>query len=710
MKCAQCNQDVHIRLIGQHDCTAQPPIPSLPPALMARGLSSFFRPPQPIGDAYKPSQRLLATEEEADEFDFDEMLHSASGFEIPSCENGRPAVGRGPSRIPLLPMFSGSNSSASVDSLTPGCFSPLEVSRVPGDNIYIPAAAPAPVLAPPRAEPQSALTRLDHARDELIMHTQPSRGVADSFLSPDSASSFESSASPMRPQTSGNARAYTSQQAPQLSTSLRPSVNNSNNGVGGGNNGHKKTGSIAITAFPPVSPPDSGPKTTAGRRNKEGGSEAPAIVQPFADHHQSLGIGGSRGVGDTQIRLSSRKALPASLSPESSISSSSPSSLSKSGGGLALLSSTMMPERQITRNATAPPSMAGSLGGNVSRQQSPLDVLASLVSNNPSGHQPVAAPPLPGPSLPRIDTQVGARAIAIGRKTPVGSNASLAGMAGSKAAGAGKSLKSAKLDSLLDDLMGEMQALSAEVRTESDRESMVSTASNSASNSAASPSDNYHHGNARARFDSTVSSASSSSTLSSHGVGRRGAACATCGVSIAGLKGSVVRSSSAAVHNGEVAPGTAAVEHQGRVYCVRDYKKAYATGCRACDKACDTTNKSSVFALDAWWHRTCFNCQECREPFPDKSFYVLDQRPYCRYDYHKLNRSLCMACAEPIEGPCAQVMEGRFHPKCFACAHCGESLKDVYYSLNGRFLCEAHVHQQPAYRSADRRKTVYGHV
>ncbi|KAJ2246493.1 hypothetical protein GGI13_005415, partial [Coemansia sp. RSA 455] len=73
MKCAQCNQDVHIRLIGQHDCTAQPPIPSLPPALMARGLSSFFKPP-PAGD--KPSQRFLATEE-ADEFDFDEMLHSA---------------------------------------------------------------------------------------------------------------------------------------------------------------------------------------------------------------------------------------------------------------------------------------------------------------------------------------------------------------------------------------------------------------------------------------------------------------------------------------------------------------------------------------------------------------------------------------------------------------------------------------------------------
>ncbi|KAJ2444104.1 hypothetical protein GGF42_006411 [Coemansia sp. RSA 2424] len=386
-----------------------------------------------------------------------------------------------------------------------------------------------------------------------------------------------------------------------------------------------------------------------------------------------------------------------------------------------------MPERKITRNVTAPPSMnAGSLP---SRQQSPLDVLASLVS------VPVAVPPMPAAGLPpRIDTQVRGRGDT-NRPRTAGEGKSLRSakldtllddlMSGTQSAGAriptaaatvrgktavgtGKSLKSAKLDSLLDDLMGEMQALSAEVRTESDRESVVSTASNPTTNVTTSPVDGHRHHGARARFDSSVSSASSSSTLSS---GRRGAACATCGTAIAGIKGAVVRSSSAALHNGEVAPGTAAVEHLGRVYCVRDYKRAFATSCRACDKACDTTSgKQSVFALDAWWHRSCFNCQECRQGFPDKSFYVLDQRPYCRYDYHKLNRSLCVACAEPIEGPCAQVMEGRFHPNCFACAHCGEHLKDVYYSLNGRFLCEAHVHQQAAFGSADKRKTVYSHV
>ncbi|KAJ1937116.1 hypothetical protein EC988_007984, partial [Linderina pennispora] len=124
---------------------------------------------------------------------------------------------------------------------------------------------------------------------------------------------------------------------------------------------------------------------------------------------------------------------------------------------------------------------------------------------------------------------------------------------------------------------------------------------------------------------------------------------------------------------------------------------------------CGST-KDSVHALDAWWHRRCFTCQECRKPFPDKSFYVFEQMPYCRFDYHRLNGSLCAACHDPIEGPCAQVYEGRFHPHCFACDVCKDPLRDVYYNLNGRFLCEHHIQQQQSFKMANKRKTVFGRV
>ncbi|KAJ2799598.1 hypothetical protein H4R20_004373 [Coemansia guatemalensis] len=280
----------------------------------------------------------------------------------------------------------------------------------------------------------------------------------------------------------------------------------------------------------------------------------------------------------------------------------------------------------------------------------------------------------------------------------------------------GRRLKSAKLDSLLDDLMGEMQALSAEGRTESDRESLVSTASAGAS--VASPLDPHAGAEMtiedirRARLDSTVSSTSTSSTMSNGTPHKRQLHCTACGTSVANTgRGSIARASGLP-RNGDIPAGVQGIEYQGRVYCVRDYRRQISHLCRGCGQPCESnSSRDAVHALDSWWHRKCFNCQKCHRQFPDKSFYVFEHLPYCRYDYHRLNRSLCAACEEPIEGPCAQVYEGRFHPSCFACAQCGESLRDVYYSLDGHFFCEQHVHQhKPQTSAADKRKTVFGHI
>lgn len=42
--------------------------------------------------------------------------------------------------------------------------------------------------------------------------------------------------------------------------------------------------------------------------------------------------------------------------------------------------------------------------------------------------------------------------------------------------------------------------------------------------------------------------------------------------------------------------------------------------------------------------------QTCHRPFPDNTFYVFDDLPYCKRHYHELNNSLCRQCCEPIEG------------------------------------------------------------
>ncbi|KAJ1805458.1 hypothetical protein LPJ75_005306 [Coemansia sp. RSA 2598] len=417
---------------------------------------------------------------------------------------------------------------------------------------------------------------------------------------------------------------------------------------------------------------------------------------------------------DTQIRISSRKTnLTRSPSDSTSPTPTHVQGFAGSDPGSS-------PQRKLTRNATAPSATssaakasASSLGSSgPSSVPKALGELASLMGNIPGGGKP-AAPAAAG-ALPHINTKLGSGGNARGVPNSMGLSPSLSHSSATSRVpslqrsgnSGGRGLKSAKLDSLLDDLMGEMQALSAEVRTESDRDSVVSSAS--ANGGRADMPNSPVEAARRGRFDSSVSTASTSSTLSVGGVHKR-VYCATCGTGISPSKGAII-AASRLPRSSDIPASVQGVEFQGRVYCVRDYKRTQPLACASCHQPCEASKETSVHALDAWWHRGCFNCQECRHPFPDKSFYVFEQRPYCRYDYHKLNNSLCAACENPIEGPCAQVYEGRFHPACFSCNYCGEPLRDVYYSLEGRFLCEKHVHQQKSHKNANKRQTVFGHI
>lgn len=130
---------------------------------------------------------------------------------------------------------------------------------------------------------------------------------------------------------------------------------------------------------------------------------------------------------------------------------------------------------------------------------------------------------------------------------------------------------------------------------------------------------------------------------------------------------------------------------------------------------------SSDGQLKGKYHRDCFNCHTChvslrcrfpgcitnhpwcQKPFPDKTFYVFDGKPYCDYHYHEANNSLCAAhdCGQPIEGPCAVSHTGdRYHIEHLTCEYedhkyrrrCDERLVD-YWEIEGRMLCEQHMRQ-----------------
>ncbi|KAI9477960.1 MAG: hypothetical protein EXX96DRAFT_232722 [Benjaminiella poitrasii] len=113
-------------------------------------------------------------------------------------------------------------------------------------------------------------------------------------------------------------------------------------------------------------------------------------------------------------------------------------------------------------------------------------------------------------------------------------------------------------------------------------------------------------------------------------------------------------------------------ERKGKVYCQTDYNRLFLPICVSCHRA---VQKEAVVSTDGKlkgsWHTYCFKCQMCGLPLlsADKKqcqFYVYKNAPYCRLDYHKLNKSLCQVCFLPVEGHCAQAANGqRFHPDCF---------------------------------------------
>ncbi|KAG9246756.1 hypothetical protein BJ878DRAFT_257967 [Calycina marina] len=93
--------------------------------------------------------------------------------------------------------------------------------------------------------------------------------------------------------------------------------------------------------------------------------------------------------------------------------------------------------------------------------------------------------------------------------------------------------------------------------------------------------------------------------------------------------------------------------------------------------------------LTGRYHKECFACTTCLEPFKTSEFYVINDAPYCHWHYHKLNGSICATCNKGIEG---QYLESerkkKFHPGCLTCADCDRNLRNDYFEENGRVYCE----------------------
>jgi len=112
--------------------------------------------------------------------------------------------------------------------------------------------------------------------------------------------------------------------------------------------------------------------------------------------------------------------------------------------------------------------------------------------------------------------------------------------------------------------------------------------------------------------------------------------------------------------------------------------------CKGCGEPIKGRSVSSADGrLTGRYHKQCFMCKTCSEPFQTSTFYVINDAPYCEHHYHKLNGSICITCDKGIEGQYLESeLKQKFHPSCLTCADCKRSLRKDYFEMNGRVYCE----------------------
>ena len=114
--------------------------------------------------------------------------------------------------------------------------------------------------------------------------------------------------------------------------------------------------------------------------------------------------------------------------------------------------------------------------------------------------------------------------------------------------------------------------------------------------------------------------------------------------------------------------------------------------CARCNEA---IRGSGLKALGCAWHKDCFVCFECQQPFAGGKILQKEGKPYCETDFRRLfgggsaggNSKTCRACNENISGPFMKALDGFWHASHFVCKSCGGSVAEGYYEKDNYPYC-----------------------
>ncbi|XP_014203442.1 lipoma-preferred partner homolog isoform X2 [Copidosoma floridanum] len=102
--------------------------------------------------------------------------------------------------------------------------------------------------------------------------------------------------------------------------------------------------------------------------------------------------------------------------------------------------------------------------------------------------------------------------------------------------------------------------------------------------------------------------------------------------------------------------------------------------CSQCGKKVEGEG-TGCSAMDKVFHISCFCCFICSVNLQGKPFYPLEGKPYCEEDYLNTLEKCCV-CTLPILDRILRATGKPYHPSCFTCVVCGQSLDGIPFTVD----------------------------